>query len=62
MEERTEEFLEKLIRLDQERNTQFLSFLAVLRDMAVDIHQIAASLPQPPGQLKNLSTIFELPK
>jgi dihydroxyacetone kinase len=52
----------KIAALAQERNTLLLELLAVARDVAKDVHEIAAALPQPPGQLKNLSTIFGLPK
>jgi hypothetical protein len=52
----------KMAALAQERNTLLLELLGVARDVARDVHEIAAALPQPPGQLKNLSAVFSLPK
>jgi hypothetical protein len=51
----------KIAALAQERNTLLLGLLAVARDVARDVHEIAAALPQPPGQLKSFSFIFAQP-
>jgi hypothetical protein len=52
----------KIVALAQERNTLLLEAVSELRDIHRGIDALVAALPQPPGQLKSLGTIFGLPK
>jgi hypothetical protein len=51
-EEREKHWTEQIIALLQERNTQGLEELGILRDIAADVKTIVAALPQSSGQLK----------